>query len=55
MASHRKKAAARSNMRKAVAADRQKHTLAHLPPGARPALGKRGVKMPRRKRPHNGA
>jgi len=55
MASHRQKAVARSNMRKAAAALRQKHTGAHPPKGARTALGKHRTKPRRRQRAHNGA
>jgi len=54
MASHRQKPTARSNMRKAAETGRQKHTIAHLPKGARTALGKHGAKLRPRKRAHNG-
>ena len=42
-------------MRKATAAVRHEHAVAHPPKGARMALGKHGTKLRRRKRAYNGA
>ena len=51
----RQKAAARSNIRKAVApVARQKRTIAHLPAATREAASKRGARLARGKRHTDG-
>ena len=50
MASNKQRAAARANIKKAAAAARRKHTIAHLPKSVRTALGKRGAQVARQKR-----
>jgi hypothetical protein len=43
-------AAARKNIKKAVAAAKKKRTVAHLPKATRTALGKEGAKAAKKKR-----
>ena len=50
MASATQTAAARKNIRKAVAAAKKKKTIAHLPKKTRTALGKQGAKVAKQKR-----
>jgi len=42
--------AARRNIKKAAAAAKRKHTIAHLPKRTRTALGKQAAKVARQKR-----
>ncbi len=49
MASEKQRAAARKNIKKAVAAAKRKRTLAHLPKKTRTALGKQANKVKRQK------
>jgi len=44
MATEKQRAAARTNIKKAAAAAKQKRTIAHLPRATRSALGKEGAK-----------
>lgn len=50
MATAKRKAAARRNIRKAAKAARSKRTIAHLPKRTRRALGKQAAKVARRKK-----
>ena len=50
MATAKRRAAARRNIKKAAKAAKRKRTIAHLPKRTRTALGKQGAKMARRKR-----
>jgi hypothetical protein len=50
MASTRQTAAARKNIKKAVAAAKKKKTIAHLPKKTRTALGKQAAKVAKQKR-----
>jgi hypothetical protein len=50
MATERQRAAARRNIKKAVAAAKRKRTIAHLPKSTRTALGKQAAKVAREKR-----
>jgi hypothetical protein len=50
MASHKQRAAARRNIKKAAAAARSKRTIANLPKKTRTALGKQGAKIAKQKR-----
>jgi hypothetical protein len=50
MASNKQRASARTNIKKAAAAAKKKRTIAHLSPGVRTALGKKGAAAARKKR-----
>jgi hypothetical protein len=50
MTTARQRAAARKNIKKAVAAAKRKRTIAHLPKKTRTALGKQGAKVAKQKR-----
>jgi hypothetical protein len=50
MATSRQTQAARSNVKQAQRAARQKKTIQHLPKGTRSALGKQGAAVAQRKR-----
>jgi hypothetical protein len=50
MSSRRQIAAARRNIRKTARAAKREHTLKHLPPKSRRALGRRGANARRRSR-----
>jgi len=49
MASTKQRAAARKNIKKAVAASKKKRTIAHLPKKTRTALGKQANKVKRQR------
>lgn len=49
MASEKQRAAARKNIKKAVAGAKKKRTIAHLPKTTRTALGKQANKVKRKK------
>jgi hypothetical protein len=49
MATAKQKNAARKNIKKAAAAAKRKHTIAHLPKKTRTALGKQAAKVAKRK------
>jgi ABC-type multidrug transport system fused ATPase/permease subunit len=50
MATAKRKAAARKNIKKAAKAAKAKRTIAHLPKKTRTALGKQGAKAAKRKK-----
>jgi hypothetical protein len=50
MATEKQRAAARRNIKKAIAAAKRKRTIAHLPKKTRTALGKQGAKVARERR-----
>jgi hypothetical protein len=50
MSSAKRRAAARSNIKKAATAAKSKKTIAHLSRKTRTALGKQGAKLAKRKR-----
>ncbi|HEY5296734.1 MAG TPA: hypothetical protein VIK59_02305 [Verrucomicrobiae bacterium] len=50
MASTKQRAAAKQNIKKAVAAAKRKQTLEHLPKKTRTALGKQAAKVRKEKR-----
>jgi hypothetical protein len=50
MATQRQTAAAKRNVRKAIAAAKEKRTIAHMPKKTRTALGKQGAAVAQRKR-----
>jgi hypothetical protein len=50
MATQKQTAAAKRNVRKAIAAAKEKKTIAHLPKKTRTALGKQGAAVAQRKR-----
>ena len=50
MATQKQRQAAKKNVRKAVAAAKEKKTIAHMPKSTRTALGKQGAAVARRKR-----
>ena len=50
MATQKQRAAARRNVRKAIAAAKEKKTIAYLPKRTRTALGKQGAAVAQRKR-----
>jgi hypothetical protein len=50
MATAKQRAAAKRNVRKAIAASKKQRTIAHLPRKTRTALGKQGAAVARRKR-----
>jgi hypothetical protein len=45
MSTAKQKTAARSNVKKAIAAAKSKKTISHLPKATRTALGKQGAKV----------
>ena len=49
MASEKQRAAARKNIKKAIAAAKKKRTISHLPKKTRTALGKQANKVKRQK------
>ena len=49
MASEKQRAAARRNIKKAIAASKKKRTIAHLPKKTRTALGKQANKVKRQR------
>lgn len=49
MATEKQRAAARKNIKKAIAAAKKKRTIAHLPKKTRTALGKQANKVKRHK------
>ena len=50
MPTAKQKAAARKNIKKAVAAATKKRTIAHLPKKTRTALGRQGARVAKQKR-----
>ena len=50
MATEKQRAAARTNIKKAQSAAREKRTISKLPKSTRTALGKQGAKVAREKR-----
>ena len=50
MATHKQRAAAQKNIKKAAKAARSKRTIAHLSKKTRTALGKQGAKVAKQKR-----
>ena len=50
MATQKQTAAAKRNVRKAIAAAKEKKTIAHMPKKTRTALGKQGAAVAQRKR-----
>ncbi|HEY8202858.1 MAG TPA: hypothetical protein VII47_16115 [Actinomycetota bacterium] len=50
MATQKQTSAARRNVRKVIAAAKEKKTIAHMPRRTRTALGKQGAAVARRKR-----
>lgn len=50
MATEKQRAAARKNIRKAIAAAKKDRTIAHMPKAERTALGKEGAAIARRNR-----
>ena len=55
MATQKQRSAAKRNVRKAIAAAKEKRTIAHLPRKTRTALGKQGAAVARRKRTGSSA
>jgi hypothetical protein len=53
MSSAKQKAAAKRNVKKAVAAARSRKTISHLSKATRTALGKQGAKVTKQRRAHN--
>jgi hypothetical protein len=49
MATEKQRAAARKNIKKAIAASKKKRTISHLPKKTRTALGKQANKVKRQK------
>jgi hypothetical protein len=49
MASEKQRAAAKKNIKKAIAASKKKRTISHLPKKTRTALGKQANKVKRQK------
>lgn len=54
MASEKQRAAARKNIKKAIAASKNKRSIAHLPKKTRTALGKQAHKVKRQKAAKRG-
>jgi hypothetical protein len=52
MSSAKQKAAAKRNVKKAVAAAKAKKTISHLSKSTRTALGKQGAKVAKERRAH---